>query len=64
MRRRKIEAIQARVLPGDALDIVGDEEAGQFVGGYIKQARIFGFAAMGGSDSAKSGPFRSWRRVP
>lgn len=31
-----IEAIQARVLPADALEIVGDEEAGQFVGSYLK----------------------------
>jgi putative SOS response-associated peptidase YedK len=32
----EIEAIQARVLPADALEIVGDEEAAQYVGGYIK----------------------------
>jgi putative SOS response-associated peptidase YedK len=32
----EIEAIQARVLPADALEIIGDEEAAQFVGGYLK----------------------------
>jgi putative SOS response-associated peptidase YedK len=32
----QIEIIQARVLPVDALEIVGDEEAAQFVGGYLK----------------------------
>lgn len=31
-----LEAIQARVLPKDALEIVGDEEASQYVGSYIK----------------------------
>lgn len=30
----EIEAIQARVLPADALEVVGDEEAARFVGGY------------------------------
>lgn len=32
----QIEAIQARVLPADALKIVGDEEASQYAGGYLK----------------------------
>lgn len=32
----QIEAIQARVLPDDGLDIVPDNEAAQFVGGYLK----------------------------
>lgn len=32
----QIEAIQARVLPSDALEIVPDEEAGQYVGSYLK----------------------------
>ena len=32
----QIEAIQARVLPTDALEIVADDEAAQYVGGYIK----------------------------
>ena len=32
----QIEAIQARVLPTEALEIVGDDEAGQYVGGYLK----------------------------
>lgn len=32
----QIEAIQARVLPIDALQIVSDDEAAQYVGGYIK----------------------------
>ncbi len=32
----EIEAIQARVLPKDALDIVSDDEAAQYVGGYLK----------------------------
>jgi len=32
----EIEAIQARALPADALEIVGDEEAAQFVGGHLK----------------------------
>jgi putative SOS response-associated peptidase YedK len=32
----EIEAIQARVLPAGALEIVGDEEAAQYVGGYLK----------------------------
>jgi putative SOS response-associated peptidase YedK len=32
----QIEAIQARVLPTDALEIVSDEEAAQYVGGYLK----------------------------
>ena len=31
-----IEAIQARVLPSNALEVVPDEEAAQYVGGYIK----------------------------
>jgi putative SOS response-associated peptidase YedK len=31
-----IEAIQARVLPTDALEIVPDDEALQYVGGYLK----------------------------
>ncbi len=31
-----IEAIQARVLAADALDIVSDDEAAQYVGGYLK----------------------------
>lgn len=31
-----IEAIQARVLPTEALEIVLDDEAAQYVGGYIK----------------------------
>ena len=32
----QIETIQARVLPSEALEIVSDEEAVQYVGGYIK----------------------------
>jgi putative SOS response-associated peptidase YedK len=32
----QIEAIQSRVLPMDALEIVPDEEAAQYVGGYLK----------------------------
>ncbi|GIK49912.1 MAG: DUF159 family protein [Alphaproteobacteria bacterium] len=32
----QIETIQARVLSNDALEIVPDEEAAQYVGGYIK----------------------------
>ncbi len=32
----QIEAIQARVLPTEALEIIPDEEAAQYVGGYIK----------------------------
>jgi putative SOS response-associated peptidase YedK len=32
----RIEAIQARVLPAEALEIVPDEEALQYVGGYLK----------------------------
>jgi putative SOS response-associated peptidase YedK len=32
----QIEAIQARVLPADALEIVSDEEASAYVGGYLK----------------------------
>lgn len=32
----EIEAIQTSVLPSDVLKIVGDEEAAQYVGGYIK----------------------------
>ncbi|MGE0186174.1 MAG: hypothetical protein AB7Q23_10320 [Hyphomonadaceae bacterium] len=32
----EIEAIQARVLATDALEIVGDDEAAQYVGGYIR----------------------------
>jgi len=32
----QIEAIQSRVLPADALEIVPDEEAAQYVGGYLK----------------------------
>jgi putative SOS response-associated peptidase YedK len=32
----QIEAVQARVLPADALEIVGDDEAAQYVGGYLK----------------------------
>lgn len=32
----RIEEIQGRVLPADALEIVGDEEAVEFVGGYLK----------------------------
>lgn len=32
----QIEVIQSRVLPTDALEIVGDDEAAQYVGGYIK----------------------------
>lgn len=31
-----IERIQSRVLPADALEIVSDDEATQYVGGYIK----------------------------
>lgn len=33
---KEIEAIQARVLPADALEIVSDEEAAQYVGGYLR----------------------------
>lgn len=32
----EIEAIQARVLPTDALQILADEEASLYVGGYLK----------------------------
>ncbi len=32
----QIEAIQARVLPADALEIVSEDEAVQYVGGYLK----------------------------
>lgn len=32
----QIEEIQARVLPADALEIVPEDEAAEFVGGYIK----------------------------
>jgi putative SOS response-associated peptidase YedK len=32
----EVEAIQARVLPASALEIVGDDEAAQYVGGYLK----------------------------
>ena len=32
----QVETIQARVLPAEALQIVDDEEAAQYVGGYIK----------------------------
>ncbi len=32
----QIEAIQARVLAADALEIVPDDEAGQYVGSYLK----------------------------
>ena len=32
----RIEAIQARMLPAEALDIVPDEEALQYAGGYLK----------------------------
>ena len=32
----QIEATQARVLPSDGLEIVPDDEAGQFVGSYLK----------------------------
>jgi putative SOS response-associated peptidase YedK len=32
----QIEAIQARVLPAEALQIVSDDEAAQYVGGYLK----------------------------
>ncbi len=32
----QVEDIQARVLPTEALEIVADEEAAQYVGGYIK----------------------------
>lgn len=32
----QIETIQARVLPTDALEIVPDEEASQYAGGYLK----------------------------
>lgn len=32
----EIEAIQARVLPSDALEIVSDDEATQYAGGYVK----------------------------
>jgi len=32
----QIETIQARVLPAEALEIVSDDEAAQYVGGYIK----------------------------
>ena len=32
----QIERIQSRVLPTDALEIVSDDEATQYVGGYIK----------------------------
>ncbi len=32
----RVAEIQARVLPSEALEIVGDDEAEQFVGAYIK----------------------------
>ncbi len=32
----ELVSIQARILPVEALEIVSDEEAGQFVGGYLK----------------------------
>ncbi|MEZ5958740.1 MAG: SOS response-associated peptidase family protein [Hyphomonadaceae bacterium] len=32
----RIEMIQSRVLPAEALDVLSDEEAGQYVGGYLK----------------------------
>ena len=32
----QIEAIQSRVLPTDALEFVPDEEAAQYIGGYLK----------------------------
>ena len=32
----QLEAMQARVLPTDALEIVPDDEAEQFTGGYLK----------------------------
>lgn len=32
----QIEAIQARVLPADALEIIPDEEAAQYAGGYLR----------------------------
>jgi putative SOS response-associated peptidase YedK len=32
----QIEAIQARVLPTDALEVAPDDEAAQYVGGYLK----------------------------
>ncbi|MFZ2031740.1 MAG: SOS response-associated peptidase family protein [Vitreimonas sp.] len=32
----RIESIQARVLPTDVLDIVPDDEAAQYAGGYLK----------------------------
>ena len=32
----QVETIQSRVLSTDALEIVPDEEAAQYVGGYIK----------------------------
>lgn len=32
----QIESIQARILPAEALEIVSDDEAAQYVGGYIK----------------------------
>jgi hypothetical protein len=32
----EIDAIQARVLPGEALEILSDEEAAQYAGGYIR----------------------------
>jgi len=31
-----VEAIQARVLPASALEIVADDEAAAYVGGYLK----------------------------
>jgi putative SOS response-associated peptidase YedK len=32
----QVEPIQARVLPPNALEIVPDDEAAEYVGGYIK----------------------------
>jgi putative SOS response-associated peptidase YedK len=32
----QIEEIQARVLPVDSLEVVADDEAAQYAGGYIK----------------------------
>ncbi len=36
----QIETIQARVLPAEALAVVSDDEAAQYVGGYIKSRSV------------------------
>lgn len=36
MPTANIDAVQANVLPAEALEVLGDDEAAQFVGGYLK----------------------------